>query len=271
MIAGGAAVDLETYHKDHWVEIEPDRLERTAQFLRIDPDRAAAVLAPVGVEAGEVVLDFGSGPGFVAAELAKLVGAAGHVHGIDVNAEFVARSRQVAADAGVADRTTFHHVLDEHIPLAAGAVDRAYAKNVLEYVPDVDHTLGELRRVLRPGGTLVASDSDWGFVIIEPLEPDEVTELLSAAAPAFREPYMGRRLRSAFRRAGFEEVALQIVPMVDSKGALRPALDNWLGYGTRFGRISEARAAELAARVDAGLAAGDYLLVLPQFWVTGRR
>ncbi|MPY93346.1 MAG: methyltransferase domain-containing protein [Acidimicrobiia bacterium] len=267
----GALLDLETYYKDHWVEIEPERLERTTGFLRVDPERAAATLAPVGVQPGEVVLDFGSGPGFVSAELAKLAGPSGHVHGVDVNAEFVARARQVAAESGVAERCTFHHVLDERVPLADGSVDRAYAKNVLEYVPDVAHTLAELRRVLRPGGTLVASDSDWGFVVIEPLEPAEVIELFSAAAPAFREPFMGRRLRGAFRGAGFAEVSLNVVPTVDSKGALRPAIDNWLGYGTRFGRMSEARAAELSGRVDTALAEGDYLLVLPQFWVTGRR
>jgi ubiquinone/menaquinone biosynthesis C-methylase UbiE len=248
-------MQFETYHKDHWVEIEPERLARYDDLFRLDERRADILLGPVGVAEGETILDFGCGPGYVAVQLARLGGPGSHVHAVDVNADFVRRAREVAAEAGCASRVSVHHSTDETIPLPDASVDRAYCKNVLEYVPDLDAVLAEVVRVLRPGGTLVASDSDFGFVVIEPLTPDEVRELFDAAAPAFKEPNVGRKLPAAFRRAGLAEVRTQITTFPDETGMLRGVVENMLGYGKAFGRITPERAEELAAKVDAGIAA----------------
>ena len=261
--------ELHSYHKDHWVEIEPDRFARYDRMFKVDPRFAPRLLAPVAVAEGETVLDFGCGPGYVAVELARQVGPTGRVHAVDVNAEFITRAAEVAREAGVAELVTFHHVLDERLPLPDGSIDRIYAKNVLEYVPDLDHTLSELARVLKPGGTLVASDSDFGFVVVEPLSAAEVAELFDAAAPAFREPNVGRKLRGAYRRAGLDQVRVEITVQPDERGNLRGVLENMIGYGTRFGRMSEARAGELRARIDAAIAAGEFFMALPQWWVRG--
>lgn len=262
---------LDTYYRDHWVSIEAERFARYDELFRLDDARADKLLAPLGLAPGHVALDLGCGPGYVAAQMARMVGTGGHVHALDVNADFVARAREVAAAAGVAERLTVHQLTGERFPLADGACDRALAKNVLEYVPDVDATLRELHRVLRPGGMLTALDSDWGFVVLEPLAPDEVRELFAAAAPAFREPHIGRKLRAAFRRAGFREVRVDVIASADDKGFLRPIAENMLGYARKFGSMSEARCAELGARLDAALAGGDWLAVLPQFVVRGAR
>lgn len=266
-----ASGDLSTYHKDHWVEIEPDRFERYDQLFRIDPRFAERMLGPVGVQAGETVVDFGCGPGYVAVELARLGGPGTTVHAVDVNADFVERARVVVAEAGMADTVTVHHVTDERLPFADASVDRVYAKNVLEYVPDLAVTLTELARVLRPGGTLVASDSDFGFVVVEPLDVAEVRELFDAASPAFKEPNVGRKLRNAYRRAGLVDVKVDVAVTPDTRGTLRGVLENMLGYGTKFGRMTDARADELRARVDTAITDGDFFMALPQWWVRGTR
>ncbi len=260
---------LATYHKDDWVDIEPERFERYEELFQLDDRRADILLAPVGVEAGEVLLDFGCGPGYVAAQLARLAGQGGHVHAVDVNEDFVRRAREVAAEAGRADLVTVHHSPDERLPIDDGTIDRVYAKNVLEYVPDLDAVLAELHRTLRAGGRMVASDSDFGFVVLEPLSAHEVTELFEAAAPAFKEPHVGRKLRAAFMRAGFTEVKVEVTTSVDTRGFMRGVVENMLGYATKFGRMTEARAAELGRRVDDAVADGTYMAVLPQWWVRG--
>ncbi|MCP5025112.1 MAG: methyltransferase domain-containing protein [Actinomycetia bacterium] len=265
------AGSLETYHKDHWVDIEPDRLDRYDQLFKLDDPQGDAVLGRVGVQAGQTIVDFGCGPGYVAAQLARLTGPNGHVHAVDVNEDFVAMTRRVAAGSGRGDRITVHHSQDELIPLADDSADLAYAKNVLEYVPDVGAVLGELHRTLRPGGTMVASDSDFGFVVIEPLTPAEIAELFDAAAPAFKQPNIGRKLKAAFGTAGFSGIEVEVTAAVDHQGRFRTVVQNMLGYGMKFGRMSESRAAELTARVDTGLADGTYLAVLPQWWVTGTK
>jgi len=260
---------FETYHKDHWVEIEPDRFDRYENLFKLDDRRADLLLDRVGVEAGETIIDFGCGPGHVASHLARLTGPNGHVHAVDVNESFVARARQVADASGRGDRITVHHSGNEQVPVDDDTADRAYAKNVLEYVPDVHAVLSELRRKLRPGGTMVASDSDFGFVVVEPLTSAEVLEIFNAAAPAFKEPNIGRKLHSAFLDVGFTEVQIDIVAVADTAGRMRTVIENMLGYGLKFDRISDRRAAELRARLDQALDDGTYLSVLPQWWVRG--
>jgi len=262
---------LDTYYRDHWLAIEPERFARYDEMFRLDDRRADKLLAPVELAPGHVALDLGCGPGYVAAQIARIVGANGRVHALDVNAEFVTRARAVAAEAGVEKRVEVQHLTGERFPLADAACDRALAKNVLEYVPDVAATLRELHRVLKPGGMLTAIDSDWAFVLLEPLAPDEVRELFAAAAPAFREPFIGRKLRAAFRRAGFRDVRVDVIASADEKGFLGPVVENMLGYARKFGTLSEARCAELRARVESAIASRDYFAVLPQFVVRGVR
>ncbi len=261
----------ESYYRDHWLTIEPERFARYDQMFRLDDERGEKLLAPVGLAPGQVALDLGCGPGYVAAQMARLVGERGHVHALDVNADFVVRARQVAEQAGVAKRVSVQQLSAERFPLANDLCDRALAKNVLEYVPDVDATLREVHRVLAPGGQLTAMDSDWDFVVVEPLAPSEVRDLFAAAAPAFREPNIGRKLRGAFRRAGFREVRVDVVASPDVKGHLRPVVENMLGYARSFDRISVQRADEIRARVEAAIAAGEWLAVLPQFVVRGTK
>lgn len=264
-------MDQGTYFRDHWVTIEPERFAYYDTLFRLPDGALDALLAPLALTAGHVALDLGCGPGYVATRMAHHVGAAGHVHGVDVNAEFVERARSVAAAAGAGDRCTFHLVDGDTLPLPDGSVDRAVAKNVFEYVPDVEASLTEVHRCLRPGGRLVALDSDWGFLVVEPLTAAEIVELMTAASPAFREPYIGRALRGAFRRAGFTEVEVAVNAMTDTAGRARGVIENMINYGLTFGRLGPDRAAEFRARLDAAQADGSYLVVLPQFVVTGTR
>ena len=124
---------------------------------------------------------------------------------------------------------------------------------------------------MRPGGRLLAIDSDWGFVVAEPLSADEVREVLTAASPAFREPYIGRKLRGAFIAAGFTDVQVNVIAFADVDGVLRGVLDNMVRYGIEFERLSDARAGEVRHRLDAAQQDGSFLVVLPQFFVTGTK
>jgi ubiquinone/menaquinone biosynthesis C-methylase UbiE len=229
-----------------------------------------ALIASAHVQEGQTVLDFGSGPGHLAVELARRVGADGHVHGVDVNADFVARSRQRAEGAGLADRLTFHHVTGHELPLEDDSMDRVICKNVLEYVPDLGATLGELRRVQPEGALLHAIDSDWSFVVVEPWSPEVVSEFFGAAAHAFREPNIGRKLRAALLRAGYRDVEVAVQPVVDTSGITRVVLQNMASYIRGFETLPVARVEELMDQVSQAVDRGEYLFVLPQFLITGR-
>jgi ubiquinone/menaquinone biosynthesis C-methylase UbiE len=261
-------MDPNRYFEEHWREIGSDRLDRYELMFAWRPEHEA-LIAPARIQAGQTILDFGSGPGQLAVELARRVGAGGRVHGVDLNADFVARSRQRAAGAGLADRLTFHHVTGEDLPLEGGSMDRVICKNVLEYVPDLDATLRELHRVQSEGALLHAIDSDWGFVVVEPWSPEVVTEFFGAAAHAFREPNIGRQLRAALLRAGYRDIEVAVQPIIDTSGITQVLLQNMASYIREFETLSVVRVDELMGQVSEAVDRGEYLFVLPQFLITG--
>ncbi|MBP2703202.1 class I SAM-dependent methyltransferase [Microbispora sp. RL4-1S] len=109
-----------------------------------------AMLALAGDVAGRRILDAGCGSGPLSAALRER-GAV--VTGIDVSAGMLALARRRLGDdvaLHVAD-------LNDRLPFADGAFDDVVASLVLHYLEDWGPPLAELRRVLRPGGRLIAS------------------------------------------------------------------------------------------------------------------
>jgi SAM-dependent methyltransferase len=122
-----------------------------------------AMVALAGDVAGCRVLDAGCGAGPLSAALRER-GAI--MTGIDASAGMLALARQrLGEDADL------HHVdLNDRLPFADGAFDAVVASLVLHYLQDWGPALAELRRVLRPGGRLIAS-VDHPFVAYTVREP----------------------------------------------------------------------------------------------------
>jgi SAM-dependent methyltransferase len=188
---------------------------------------------------------------------------------LDLNAEFRKRTAERARAEGVAERVRVLAVTDDALPLEPGSVDRVVCKNVLEYVDDPARTLAEFRRVLRPGGLAHVVDSDWGLLAVEPLGPERGAELFEAARHAYRTPCIGRRLHRLFREACFRDVQLQVLANADVKGHLAAVVLNMVQYARTSGRLPVAKLDAIVAELDEAIASGRYLLLLPQFLVTG--
>lgn len=123
----------------------------------------AAHLAPMtermfelaGISPGDRVLDLAAGDGEQSLAAARLVGADGFVLSTDIASNLVAYAQQAAEDAGLAQMRT--RVMDaENLELDAGSFDAVICRNGLMFMPDLDRTLGEISRVLRPGGRVAA-------------------------------------------------------------------------------------------------------------------
>ncbi|MDH4176362.1 MAG: methyltransferase domain-containing protein [Thermoleophilia bacterium] len=111
------------------------------------PDAHEVVLDAVREAAPGSVLDVGCGEGELAERIQGELGAT--VVAIDQSARMVEISRARGVDAGVADA--------QRLPFEDGEFDVVLAAWVLHHVRDIPATLVELRRVLRPGGRLVAA------------------------------------------------------------------------------------------------------------------
>jgi ubiquinone/menaquinone biosynthesis C-methylase UbiE len=90
---------------EHWINIDPERVARYETMYQWSA-AAEAFYAPADIRTGQVVVDFGCGPGHTAIEFARRVGPTGHVVAFDVNAEFIKRTQKRAEVAGFADRIT---------------------------------------------------------------------------------------------------------------------------------------------------------------------
>lgn len=251
---------------DHWLNIEPERMARYEKMYQWS-GAAETFYARAAIGAGQVVADFGCGPGYTAIEFARRVGPSGHVHALDVNAEFIASARAKAITAGLADRITFHLLTDATMPLGDGTLDRVTARNTVVYVPDPAATFAEFRRVLRPGGLAHAIEGDWSLTLVEPVPTAEWAAVISAASWAWRTPEIGRRLYGVARRAGFADAVVRVLTRPDTDGRLLDMIRTVVSYA-RQGGLESARADAVLAEVDRGLAAGTYLAVAPQFVVT---
>ena len=258
------------FYKAHWREIDAERMSGYREGFGWDA-AAEELYAPADIRAGQVVADFGCGPGKVALALADRVGPEGHVYALDINAEFLDMVAAGAREAGLSDRVTTHASDGAALPLADASLDRVTARNTLMYVDDAVATLNEVRRVLRPGGLAHAIDGDWHMMVAEPVDRVEWRAFVDAAAHACRHADMGRRLHGAFVAAGFEHVAVQVVARADTGGRLMGMVRNMGRYARESGRIAPARVERIVGGLERALAAGRYLAVSPQFVVTGRR
>jgi arsenite methyltransferase len=128
------------------------------------PDRAVESFAGVAnlwqlgrLAAGERVLDLGSGAGTDSLIAAQMVGEHGHVVGIDMTPEMLAKARAAAAEAGV-ENVEFVAGEAENLPFRAESFDVVISNGVIDLIPDKDAVYAELHRVLAPAGRLQIAD-----------------------------------------------------------------------------------------------------------------
>ncbi len=113
-----------------------------------------AALARAYLRPEMVVADVGCGTGFMAAGLAPLVQK---VHALDGSPAMLAQAQQRLAQTG---NVTFGLMEGGRIPLPDASVDAAFANMMLHHCPDPAEAIGEMVRILKPGGRLVITDMD---------------------------------------------------------------------------------------------------------------
>jgi len=137
-----------------------DRNELAA-LPALSTERFAGVGNPLAigpVEPGETVLDHACGAGMDLLLAAHRVGPEGHAIGIDMTPVMVECTRNAAEQSGLDGRLEVHQGFYEELPVADASVDVLISNGVLNLAPDKRQVLGEIFRVLKPGGRLYLAD-----------------------------------------------------------------------------------------------------------------
>ena len=128
------------------------------------PDHIAGSFAGVAnpfslgrLEAGERVLDLGSGAGTDSLVAALQVGPEGSVTGIDMTPEMVQKARAGAAELGLTN-VTFVEGEAEELAFEDATFDVVISNGVIDLIPDKETVFSSIYRVLEPGGRIQIAD-----------------------------------------------------------------------------------------------------------------
>jgi SAM-dependent methyltransferase len=166
--------------------------------------------ALAALQAGETVLDLGSGGGFDVFIAGRKVGSTGLAIGVDMTAEMLAKARSNVAhyqkETGLSN-VEFRLGEIEHLPAADNSVDVIISNCVINLSPDKPQVWREMARVLKPGGRVAVSD----MALLKPLPPEvfkQVEALIGCVAGAALMDETGKMAKAA----GFKEIALKTKP-----------------------------------------------------------
>lgn len=168
--------------------------------------RRAAALRLAGPRLGEDVIDVGCGPGLLCHDLAAGVGDEGSVLGIDPSEAMLGLARTRCAGW---PRARFVSGDAVSLPAEDASADLATSTQVLEYVADVDRALGEIARVLRPGGRALLLATDWRSVAWHSSDDARMDRMLTAWEEHLAHPALPRTLAARLEGQGLHVTSIE--------------------------------------------------------------
>lgn len=184
------------YYPNDGAEIE----ERQAQLLLQDK-----VAEQLKMKEGQVILDAGCGQGVVSTYLARKFHS--HITGITLVPFEVSEAKILAKRLKVADITDYRLMDYSSTEFPDGHFDSIYTTETLSHSPNIDTTLKEFHRVLKPGGKFaffeytIAPDSDFSA-----WEGKMLNTVIEGAAMMGLKSFPHDRFSETIKKAGFEEV-----------------------------------------------------------------
>ena len=255
--------------------LEAERLELKTKRAKILEELKLVALHP-----GMDVLDVGCGTGAVTRILAERV-SPGRVVGLDLSDERLSVARQIAKEQGISNVDYIRAEVRDLDPKDK-KFDLVYSRFLFQYLPEeaAMDTLGGMKRLVLPSGAVTVADLDGNHLYRYPLdlEWEQILQsLLNELEKTGFDAFVGRKLYSMFRKAGFQDIQVNILPYYLMAGGADPtSLRVWemkmhileQTFEKIFGSAQRAR--ELANRFIRDLRSEDTLFYNFLFLVRGK-
>jgi ubiquinone/menaquinone biosynthesis C-methylase UbiE len=208
-------------------------IEYLDHVARVSADDKHKTFATQNLAPGMHVLDVGCGTGDDVRAIAEIVGPEGRVAGIDPSRALI----HEATARGVPPNAQFELASADALPFDDATFDAVRAERVFQHLAERECAARELKRVLKPGGTALLLDQDWGSLIISGADRPTTERIVRALIDHHTNAWAGREAPGLLRRAGFSGVS--VAPLVAApilpvafKTILNPAIDAALHAGS---------------------------------------
>ena len=233
-------------------------------------ERRRKIIAALALQAGEAILDVGSGPGNLIFEMSPVVGPSGRVQGLDpADSAIAIASRRCSGLSNV------HFELSDasQLPFEDESFDAVISSQVFEYLEDVGGALQEIYRVLRPGGRVLIHDTDWGALLWRSSDSQRMARIMEVWDGHLADPNLPQTLAPKLRDAGFDEITVEPIVQVETEydpGSVSGVLIKFVvGYVASQG-ISASEASAWREDLE-NLGADDYFFSSNEYMFTGRK
>ena len=211
----------------------PQRYDQLAEILSFGQNGRwrRAMISRIAPVPGQAVLDVASGTAGVALQIAARTGAS--VVGVDLTEQMLRQGQRNVAGAGLSDRIRLTAGRAEQLPFADATFDALTFTYLLRYVLDPQATLGELARVVKPGGQVASLEflvppsrfwRSWWWLYTRTLLPAgglvtggrewfEVGRFLGPNISGHYRRYPVAWTVEAWRNAGFTDVGVRVMSL----------------------------------------------------------
>jgi SAM-dependent methyltransferase len=244
-----------------WVEVL-DKIRRAPLYASYKR-RTVELLDP---QPGGRYLEVGTGTGADALACADRFGVS--VVGADSSSVMI----EEAARRGLPETV----IADAHaLPFESESFDGAWADRTFQHLVDPVVALGEMVRVVKPDGTIVVVDPDYGTQVVDVPDQELAQRVLRFRADCgLRNGRLAHQMGRLFARAGLTDVRVEAVPIVlrDPK-----ALDNalglrdWATFAHEQGFIEADEVSAWEGALDEAAANGCFLYSFSLFITAGRK